>query len=67
MENKVWHVIKNILEIIVAPFNVFIKSNGLGLESNKWGKAVVIFLVALVTIVVLLLFYYRVYIFGGNN
>ncbi len=61
---KILKVLRNILEIITAPFNVFIKSNGIGLESNKWTKAWVIFIVALAATTIMLLYYYRVYIFN---
>ena len=61
--NKILRVLRIILETIVAPFNVIIKSNGIGLESNRWTKAWIIFIVALITVALLLLFYYRGYIF----
>ena len=61
--NKFLRILRLILETIVAPFNVIIKSNGIGLESNRWTKAWIIFIVAIVTVILLLLFYYRGYIF----
>lgn len=62
--NKILHVLTTILEFIVAPFNVIIKSNGVGLTSNKWLKAWVIFLVAVLFVVIGIIFYYRSYLFN---
>ena len=61
---KILHALFIFLEILVAPFNVIIKSNGVGLSSNKWLKAWVIFLVAIVLVAISLLYYYRDYFFG---
>ena len=64
--NKILHVLTTILEFIVAPFNVIIKSNGVGLTSNKWLKAWVIFLVAVLFVVIGIIFYYRSYLFKNK-
>lgn len=62
--NKFIHVLQLIFEAIVAPFNVIIKSNGFGLESPRWLKPLVIFLVAIIIVAIGVLFYYREYIFN---
>ena len=62
--NKFLHILRLFFEILVAPFNVFIKSNGVGLENSRWTKAWVIFLVAIVLVALLVLFYYRQYFAG---
>ena len=59
--NKFLHILRLFFETLVAPFNVFIKSNGVGLENSRWTKAWVIFLVAIVLVTLLVLFHYRQY------
>ena len=61
--NKVKKILLLILEIITAPFNALIKSNGLSVDSNRWTKPLIIFGIALVVVVVMVLFNYRTYIF----
>ena len=61
--NKILHALQIFFEALFAPFNLIIKSNGFGLESPRWLKPWVIFLVAIVTIGLIVLFYYREYIF----
>lgn len=61
--NKFLHALQIFFEALFAPFNVIIKSNGFGLESPRWLKPWVIFLVAIVAIGLIVLFYYREYIF----
>ncbi len=60
---KILSIFKAFLEIIVAPFNVIIKSNGIGLDNTKWTKAWVIFIVAALVVAGLVLYYYSDYIF----
>lgn len=61
--NKFLHALQIFFEALFAPFNLIIKSNGFGLESPRWLKPWVIFLVAIVAIGLIVLFYYREYIF----
>ena len=60
---KILSIFKAFLEIIVAPFNVIIKSNGIGLDNTRWTKAWVIFIVAAIVVTGLVLYYYSDYIF----
>ncbi len=62
--NKFLRGLKIFFEFLVAPFNVIIKSNGIGLESNKWLKAWIIFIVAILVVALGLLFYYRTYFYS---
>ena len=62
--NKFLRILRLIFETIVAPFNVIIKSNGIGLESNKWTKAWIIFIVESLIIFLLLLYYYKDYFYN---
>ena len=61
--NKVKKILLLILEIITAPFNALIKSNGVSVDSNKWTKPLVIFGIALVLVICMILLCYRSYIF----
>jgi len=61
--NKVKKVLLLILEIITAPFNALVKSNGVSVDSNKWTRPLVIFGIALVLVAVMALICYRSYIF----
>ena len=61
---KFLRVLTFILELIVAPFNIIIKSNGVGLSTNKWLKAWVIFLVAIALVVLGIMYYYKSYLFS---
>ena len=61
--NKVKKILLLILEIITAPFNALVKSNGLSVDSNRWTKPLVIFGIAIALVVVMVLICYRTYIF----
>ena len=61
--NKVKKILLLILEIITAPFNALIKSNGLSVDSNRWTKPLIIFCIAIAVVVVMILVSYRTYIF----
>ncbi len=61
---KFLRVLTFILELIVAPFNIIIKSNGVGLSTNKWLKAWVIFLVAIALVILGIMYYYKSYLFS---
>ena len=61
---KFLRVLAFILELIVAPFNIIIKSNGVGLSTNKWLKAWVIFLVAIALVILGIVYYYKSYLFS---
>ena len=61
--NKVKKVLLLILEIITAPFNALVKSNGLSVDSNRWTKPLIIFGIAIALVVVMVLICYRTYIF----
>ena len=61
---KFLRVLTFILELIVAPFNIIIKSNGVGLSTNKWLKAWVIFLVAIALVAIGIVYYYKSYLFS---
>ena len=61
--NKFKKILLLILEIITAPFNALVKSNGVSVDSNKWTRPLVIFGIALVLVAVMALICYRSYIF----
>jgi archaellum biogenesis protein FlaJ (TadC family) len=61
--NKFKKILLLILEIITAPFNALVKSNGLSVDSNRWTKPLIIFGIAIVLVVVMVLICYRTYIF----
>lgn len=53
-----------IIEIITAPFTLLLKSNGISVNTNRWCKPLIILFIALLILAVLILYFYRGYLFN---
>lgn len=56
-------IVNLIVEILTSPFSFIMKANMSPSASNKWGKPLIILFIALCIVVILILYFYRDYIF----
>ncbi len=56
-------ILNFIIELLTCPFTFFMRTNVTSINLSKWTKPLIVLFISLGVIVILVLFFYRTYIF----